>query len=132
MRKALFIILIIMSSCIKVKKHDLSFLLTNNSSKYWDIVYRSNFYDQSKSIVFPRYCYCFDKDGKWTFYTYKKGIRQYYDSGDIVIPEKWTLIADSFIILGFKKYRIKTLTSDTLIYTCGKADSTVLTRSKVE
>jgi hypothetical protein len=131
MKKILFIILIIASSCVKDKKHDLLYFLTNNNFKYWDLVYRSNFYDQSKSIIYPRYCYCFDKNRKWTFYTYKKGVRQYYDSGDIVIPEKWTLISDTLIVLGYKKYTIKKITIDTLIYTCGKADSTVLTRSKV-
>jgi hypothetical protein len=129
MRKILFLLIIITASCTADKKKDLFYLLTNNDCKYWDMVYNPRFYDKTKSITFPYYCYCFDKNNNYNFFCYNNGIRQPYRQNDIIIPKSWSLISDSSIFLGNKVFKIEKLTKDTLIFSSGKNDSTVLVQS---
>lgn len=129
MRNTLLLLIIVLSSCIKDRKKELTYFLTNDSCKYWDMVYNPSFYDKSKSKTFPYFCYSFDKSKNWYFYSYDKGKRKPYEQHDIVITQRWSLISDTSIMLGGKMYKIEKLTKDTFIYASDKTDSTVLVKS---
>jgi hypothetical protein len=130
MRK--IVLLLLMLSFLSCSKHSSSkeFLLTGGHCKFWDVIYLPHFYNKKQSKIYPLYCFSFDKDHKWFFYSYDKGVRTLYDNGDIEIPEIWDLKLDNSFALGLKKYKLIKLTNDTLIYAHNKADSVVLTRSK--
>jgi hypothetical protein len=129
--KLILLLSILTFSCVKDKKTELTLFLTNDSLKYWDMVYNPRFYDRSKSLTFPLYCYCFEKSNKWNFYIYRKGVRQQYEQDDIVIPRKWDMISDTTIMLGFKTYKIEKLSKDTFIY-IEDTDTTILINSMIK
>lgn len=132
MRNTLLLLIIVLSSCVKDRKKEQTYYLTNDGCKYWDMVYNQSFYDKSKSITFPYFCYSFDKNKNWYFYSYDKGKRKLYEQHDLEITRRWRLISDTSIMLGDKMYKIEKLTNDTLIYSSDKTDRTVLARSLVK
>lgn len=132
MRNTLLLLIILLSSCVKDRKKELTYFLTNNGCKYWDMVYNPRFYDKSKSRVYPYYCYSFDKNRKWQFFSYKKGKRKPYEQGDIYIPETWSLISDTSILIGNSVFKIEKLTKDTFIFSSRSAGNTVLAKSLVK
>ncbi len=97
-------------------KNDINYILTNDTSKYWDVLQLPGFYQKDSSKVYPFYCYYFDKNGKRIFYQYIKGKRIQYSSGDIVIPEIWKPLTDTTILLGNTVCKIDKLIKDTFIY----------------
>ncbi len=100
MKKVLLILILVVSSCGKDKKEEMIHNLTNDGGKYWDLVYSPNFYDKSKSLTFPMYCYYFDNKGNLFFYTYKKEMtRERYHHHDIQFDLRWYLLSDTTIML---------------------------------
>lgn len=130
MRK--IVLLLLMGSFLSCSRNNSSkeFLLSDGHCKFWDVVYLPHFYDKKQSKTYPLYCFSFDNNHKWLFYSYDNGVRTLYDNGDIEIPEIWDLKPNDSLMLGVKKYKIMKLTHDTLIYARNKADSVVLARSK--
>ena len=112
----LMILTLLLSGCCD---HKAEFIekLTNNSSKYWNLVFviRANGEKIdvkkntiTKKIALNREFLEFHYEGKNIYSTH-----QY---SDVIVPNRWKYIDDHTIGLNYGKTRVKYLSDDTLIY----------------
>ncbi len=110
------------------KKH-LFTLMTDDSVKYWDIVYEDKLFDITESLVFPYYSYSFSKDGEY-FVFHKRGkSRARIIGSDAIKLNYWKYISDSIIDVNGELAQILYLSEDTLKYK-KQNDSSIVILSK--
>src|ERR1700761_8780521 len=97
-----FFLLILLVAACKMDDHKkLALIMTSNC--YWDV---HDGYSAANQKV--AYCYKFNKDGSCLhFFTPdKKGKRDEYNSGDVVVPKTWELQGDTVLYLQGAKRRV--------------------------
>jgi hypothetical protein len=103
--------------------------LTNDSLKYWNIVYSEKLYNKDKSLIYPYYFYSFDVDNNYCYF-YKRGKKRVRDiGGDVITENNWDFINDSLIKLNGCIYKVKLLTQDTFKYEDLKGSINILAKS---
>jgi hypothetical protein len=91
--------------------------LTNNNSKYWNLVYviRKN----GKKVTLPRLIICerFSANREFKEFLYNGNtIYDEHQYSDVIVPNRWEYIDEHTIRLNGGKVRLKYLSEDTLIY----------------
>ncbi len=115
----LMIMTLLLSGCCD---HKAEFIekLTNNSSKYWNLVYiiRANGekIDIKKNTI-TRITKKFALNREFLEFHYDgKNIYNKHQYSDVILPNKWKYIDYHTIGLNYGKTRVKYLSDDTLIY----------------
>jgi hypothetical protein len=88
--------------------------LTNNGEKFWDV---HQHFDR-KFPNSPVYCYSFKSDGTYQKFYYESETdkRKIYDAfEDVIVPNTWEIVSDSYILIGDTELEFERLTKDTLI-----------------
>ncbi len=116
---------IVLFNCCNQKKELQSILSVDC---YWDIL--------NKGSIHPiNSCYRFNHTGKCNFFYYnffdKKRTDSVflYDDGDVVVPNKWSLIKDSIIIIRGVEYLILSYNSDSVFLKGVRNDTVALIRN---
>lgn len=125
MRAFKIIIIILVLFACNNSKNEVIKKIAGNTGKYWDVK-RDKDIDHSP----PLYCYYFDNNGKYRIFEYSNNKRVLYDGGDIEIPEVWSYLTDSTIMIATANYKIEKLTSDTFIYSSPELGQKMLIKSK--
>jgi hypothetical protein len=91
--------------------------LTNNNSKYWNLVYviRKN----GEKVTLPRLIICerFSSNREFKEFLYNGNtIYDEHQYSDVIVPNRWEYIDEHTIRLNGGKVHLKYLSEDTLIY----------------
>ncbi len=112
----IMVFILLLSGCANPKAEFIR-KLTNNNSKYWNLVYviRKN----GKKVNLPRLIICkrFSSNREFNEFLYNgNNIYDVHQYTDVIVPKRWEYIDEYTIRLNGGKVHLKYLSEDTLIY----------------